>query len=181
MPNVAPGNTQQLRFVLDPEAVRSNLVSLSVQQNGAPPATFDLPGDPALRSPALPAPDVSNAAFVPLKNVEVRLDKASPVPGGKFELFFTARNRSAALQYLGGSNLVFAGRSAAGQAIVSRRETFSIRGPRAAPTGMAPIQPGAAARLRVLFDAPTLVAPFTVTDGTLTATLVVPPAEEPDW
>lgn len=183
MPNVAPGGTQQVRFILEPELVRANIVSLSVQQGSAAPATFDISARQAGKVAEGTAPAPSTAPFGSVHKFDVRLDKAVPA-GGKFELFFTARNRTGALQYLGGSNLTFTGLGPAGETVTSRRETYSVRGARGAPVRMAPVQPGAVARLRVLFDVPSLKGPFTVDDGIKRATLValpVAPGAEPDW
>lgn len=183
MPTVAPGGVQQIRFLVPPEAIRSSVVRLSVQQGNAPPATFDVSTAAVGRAPARQAPPISSAPFATLHKFDVRIDRTQQV-GNKLEIFFTARNRTRELQYLGGSNLTFRGTGPDGQPAQSRRETFSIRGTRGAPTGMAPIQPGASARLRQLFDAAHVKGPWSVTDGIKTATLQ-PPASaaptEPDW
>lgn len=57
MPNVAPGATQRLRFVLTRGGLRTRFVSLSVQQSGAPPAIFDISANAAARPPAQIAPE----------------------------------------------------------------------------------------------------------------------------
>ncbi|MDT8758782.1 hypothetical protein MZO42_08730 [Sphingomonas psychrotolerans] len=182
MPNVAPGGVHQIRFLIEPEKARSSLVRLSVQQGGAAPATFDISRAAVGRAAAKSAPAPSAAPFVALHKFDVRLDGTQAI-GGKVELFFTARNRTRDLQYLGGSNLRFQGSSQGGP-VQSRPEAFSIRGARSVPVGMAPIQPGASARLRVLFDAAGAKGPWTVTDGVKSAPLQpagAAAAEEPQW
>ncbi|WHU04333.1 hypothetical protein [Sphingomonas sp. NIBR02145] len=179
MPNVAPGATREIRFLLKPETVHARLVTLSVQQNGAPPISFGLPAL-ATRPNVTEGAPAGNGPFSPLRNLEVRLDRAAPYPGRRFELVFTARNRSTSVQYLGGSNLNFSAIGSGDQQVTIQRETFSIRGTPVTPTGSAPIQPGAIARLRVLFDQP-VAGPFKVSDGSVTATLQPTPASEPEW
>ncbi|WP_342250340.1 hypothetical protein [Sphingomonas sp. OTU376] len=182
MPNVAPGGIHHIRFLLQPEQVRSGLIRLSVQQAGAAPATFDISRQAVGRVASKTAPPMSSTPFVPLHKFGVRLDGTQAI-GGKVELFFTARNRTRELQYLGGSNLRFSG-TGPGGTVQSRPETFSIRGARGISTGMAPIQPGATARLRVVFDTAGAKGPWTVTDGVKSAPLQPAGsavAKEPVW
>jgi hypothetical protein len=57
MPNIGPGATQRLRFVLARGILRARLVGLSVQQNGAPPVLFDISANAAARATAQVAPE----------------------------------------------------------------------------------------------------------------------------
>jgi hypothetical protein len=185
MPEVAPGDTTRVRFVIRPETTGIGLAAVSINQAGSPAAVFDISAVPGARAPSPPAaPPASTGAFARLKAVEVRLDKTATAADGRFELFFTVRNHSQALQYLGGTLLSFSGVTPEGQAVRSRGETYSIRGARGHANTLAPIQAGTTVRLRVMFDAPLVKGPFTVSDGTVSQVLPQPPkppAVEPQW
>jgi hypothetical protein len=185
MPEVPPGGATRVRFIIRPETVGIGLATVSINQSGSPAAVFDISAVPGARAPSPPAaPPTSKAAFARLKAVEVRLDQAATAADGRFELFFTARNHSQALQYLGGSLLAFSGVTPDGQVARSRGETYSIRGARGHANTLAPIQAGATIRLRVMFDARLVKGPFTVSDGTVSQILPQPPrppAVEPQW
>lgn len=185
MPEVQPGGTTRVRFIVRPETVGIGLATVSINQAGSPAAVFDISAVPGARTPSPPAaPPVSTAAFARLGAVEVRFDKAATAADGRFELFFTARNHSQALQYLGGTLLAFSGVTPDGQVVRSRGETYSIRGARGHANTLAPIQAGTTIRLRVMFDARLVKGPFTVSDGTVSQVLPQPPrppAAEPQW
>lgn len=177
MPYVSASAPAQVRLRVVLPAGMAPVTSATVMLTGQHSATYRVG---PLGSDAAPPPPAGTVPGSALKHLEVRADQLEAV-GQTTQLSYSVRNTTDRPQFAHGTYLQFSATRADGTTITNTGRVHAVRGALGRHYEGVTVLPGQTGRFRVVFDAPDVRGPITVTDGTTTATLALPVPAEPVW